>query len=220
VLALINLNSASLKSEYLDRSVSYGTLLSLKRGINESKVKGLGAQGRRRRGAAAAAPYAALQPQPVQAQAYPLPVRVTRPKRTIVHGPRLWRRRRRLVRRANGQVEVDHAAEVPRRWRKQRSAVVGVAAMAAGDRRAAGAARELLVAGAARRGGGRRRVLHPLRGGGGGIEQRAVRVRVDAAGEELALDVRVPVVLDLVVRPPRQPPGDQRPPAERAKNRS
>ncbi|BAT12945.1 Os11g0181000 [Oryza sativa Japonica Group] len=43
---------------------------------------------------------------------------------------------------------------------------------------------------------------------GGGIE-RAVRLRVDAAGEELALDVRVPVVLDLVVRPPRQPPGDQ-----------
>jgi hypothetical protein len=39
-----------------------------------------------------------------------------------------------------------------------------------------------------------------------------VRLGVDAAGEELALDLRVPVVLDLVVRSTRQPPGDQRPP--------
>jgi hypothetical protein len=38
--------------------------------------------------------------------------------------------------------------------------------------------------------------------------ERAVRVRVHAAGEELALDVRVPVVLDLVVRPARQLPRD------------
>jgi hypothetical protein len=37
---------------------------------------------------------------------------------------------------------------------------------------------------------------------------------VDAAGEELALDVRVPVVFYLVVRPARQSPGDQRPPAQ------
>ena len=47
----------------------------------------------------------------------------------------------------------------------------------------------------------------------GGAAERAVRLRVDAAGEELALDVRVPVVLDLVVRPARQPPGDQGPSA-------
>jgi hypothetical protein len=40
-----------------------------------------------------------------------------------------------------------------------------------------------------------------------------VRLRVDAAGQQLALDVRVPVVLDLVVRPPRQLPRDERPPA-------
>jgi hypothetical protein len=39
-------------------------------------------------------------------------------------------------------------------------------------------------------------------GGGDGTE-RTVRLGVDAAGEELALDVRVPVVLDLVVRPAR-----------------
>jgi hypothetical protein len=40
-----------------------------------------------------------------------------------------------------------------------------------------------------------------------------VRLRVDAAAEELALDVRVPVVFDLVVRPAGQLPRDQRPPA-------
>ena len=55
-------------------------------------------------------------------------------------------------------------------------------------------------------------MLRPLHG----CIERAVRVRVDAAGEELALDVGVPVVLDLVVRPPRQFPGDQGPPAEQA----
>jgi len=53
------------------------------------------------------------------------------------------------------------------------------------------------------------------RGGVGSDSERAVRLRVDAAGQELALDVRVPVVLDLVVRPARQLPGDQRPPAVR-----
>jgi hypothetical protein len=51
------------------------------------------------------------------------------------------------------------------------------------------------------------------RGGVGAGAERAVRLRVDAAGEELALDVRVPVVLDLVVRPARQLPGDEGPPA-------
>jgi hypothetical protein len=50
------------------------------------------------------------------------------------------------------------------------------------------------------------------RGSGGGDTERSVRLGVDAAGEELALDMRVPVVLDLVVRSTRQPPGDQRPP--------
>ena len=39
-----------------------------------------------------------------------------------------------------------------------------------------------------------------------------MRFRVDAAGKELSLDVRVPVVLDLVVCPTRQPSGDHRPP--------
>jgi hypothetical protein len=42
-----------------------------------------------------------------------------------------------------------------------------------------------------------------------------VRLRVDAPGEQLALDVRVPVVLDLVVRPARELPGDQGPPGRR-----
>jgi len=48
--------------------------------------------------------------------------------------------------------------------------------------------------------------------GNGGSTRRLVRPWVDAAGDELALDVRVPVVLDLVVRSTRQPGGDQRPP--------
>jgi hypothetical protein len=42
-----------------------------------------------------------------------------------------------------------------------------------------------------------------------------VRLRVDAASEELALDVRVPVVLDLVVGSAGQLPRDQRPPSRR-----
>jgi hypothetical protein len=50
------------------------------------------------------------------------------------------------------------------------------------------------------------------RGSGGGDTERSVRLGVDAAGDEVALDVRVPVVLDLVVRSTRQPAGDQRPP--------
>jgi hypothetical protein len=48
--------------------------------------------------------------------------------------------------------------------------------------------------------------------GGGAATEQLVCLRVDASGEEFALDVRVPVVLDLVVRPARQTPGDQRPP--------
>ena len=40
---------------------------------------------------------------------------------------------------------------------------------------------------------------------------REVSLRVDAAADELALDVGVPVVLDLVVGPSRQLPGDDRP---------
>jgi hypothetical protein len=43
--------------------------------------------------------------------------------------------------------------------------------------------------------------------------QRRVRARVDAPRDELLAEVRVPVVLDLVVRAARQAPSDQRPPA-------
>ena len=46
----------------------------------------------------------------------------------------------------------------------------------------------------------------------GGDAKRAVRLRVDTPGKELALDVRVPVVLDLVVSTAWQPPGYLRPP--------
>jgi len=46
----------------------------------------------------------------------------------------------------------------------------------------------------------------------GGDAKRAVGSRVDTEGQELALDVRVPVVLDLVVSTARQPPGYLRPP--------
>jgi hypothetical protein len=140
-----------------------------------------------------------VQPEVVQAQAYLLPrlrvvvvVGVARRRsgasrlcfvRRRRRGRRLGRRRR----RAYGQVEVDAAAVLV--------AVAAAAVAACCVGRAAGAAGgEVVVAG----------------DGGGGIE-RAVRERVEAAGEELALDVGVPVVLDLVVRPPRQPPGDQRP---------
>ena len=51
--------------------------------------------------------------------------------------------------------------------------------------------------------------------GRGGSADGAVRVRVHDAVEELALDVRVIVVLDLVVRPARQLARNQRPPAHR-----
>ena len=55
--------------------------------------------------------------------------------------------------------------------------------------------------------------LRRVEGDGGVGGDGAVRDGVDAPGEELAADVRVPVVLDLVVRPSRQPPGDQGPSA-------
>jgi hypothetical protein len=48
----------------------------------------------------------------------------------------------------------------------------------------------------------------------------AVRNGVDAPAQQLPPDVRVPVVLDLVVRPPREPRGDERPPAEGRGNRT
>jgi hypothetical protein len=54
-------------------------------------------------------------------------------------------------------------------------------------------------------------------GGRGAPRDTAVRDGVDAAAQQLAPDVRVPVVLDLVVRPPREPRGDERPPAGRGK---
>ena len=41
-----------------------------------------------------------------------------------------------------------------------------------------------------------------------------MRLGIDASAEELPLDVGVPVVLDLVVRPPGQSPSYQRPPAD------
>jgi hypothetical protein len=120
--------------------------------------------------------------------------------------------RRRLVRReADGQVEVD--VQLAPRGGGPRLVVAAVAArLRRVGRRDPGG--EAVVLGVAwrRRGEARRRQLLLRRGGGG-----TVRLRVDAAGEELALDVRVPVVLYLVVRPARQPPGDQRPPEKRAK---
>jgi hypothetical protein len=50
-------------------------------------------------------------------------------------------------------------------------------------------------------------------GHGAGAGDGAVRDGVDAPAQQLPPDVRVPVVLDLVVRPPREPRGDERPPA-------
>jgi len=52
-------------------------------------------------------------------------------------------------------------------------------------------------------------------GAGAGVGDGAVRDGVDAPAKQLPPDVRVPVVLDLVVRPPREPRGDERPPAGR-----
>jgi hypothetical protein len=94
-------------------------------------------------------------------------------------------------------------------WQGPGRAVVVVAAVrrdAAAVSRAAAPRHRLVVAMVAKA---------ALRGGGGGNcggTRRLVRPWVDAPGDELALDVRVPVVLDLVVRPPRQLGGDQRPP--------
>jgi hypothetical protein len=109
-----------------------------------------------------------------------------------------------MLRRAYGQVEVVAACKLLLRRLRQRprratfvTAVTGAAA-AAGLRRAAGAWAT--------------RSWRSRRGGRGSFVERAVRVGVDAAGEQLTPDVRVPVVLDLVVRPPRQPSGDKRPP--------
>ena len=50
-------------------------------------------------------------------------------------------------------------------------------------------------------------------GAGARVGDGAVRDGVDAPAKQLPPDVRVPVVLDLVVRPPREPRGDERPPA-------
>jgi hypothetical protein len=51
-----------------------------------------------------------------------------------------------------------------------------------------------------------------VRGDGNGVSaDRAVRLRVDDAGEELAFDVPVSVVLDLVVGAARELAGDERP---------
>jgi hypothetical protein len=47
----------------------------------------------------------------------------------------------------------------------------------------------------------------------GTASAEAVCLRVDATCEERALDVRVAVVLDVVVRPAGKMPRDQRPPA-------
>jgi hypothetical protein len=46
---------------------------------------------------------------------------------------------------------------------------------------------------------------------GGVLVDRPVGHRVDPPAQQLPPDVRVPVVLDLVVRPPRQPTGNQGP---------
>jgi hypothetical protein len=46
---------------------------------------------------------------------------------------------------------------------------------------------------------------------GGGLVDRPVGHRVDPPAQQLPPDVRVPVVLDLVVRPSRQPTGNQGP---------
>jgi hypothetical protein len=46
---------------------------------------------------------------------------------------------------------------------------------------------------------------------GGVVVDQPVGHRVDPAAQQLPPDVRVPVVLDLVVCPSRQPPGDQGP---------
>ena len=131
---------------------------------------------------------------------------------------------RRLVgRQADGEVEVD--VEAPplrrrrRRWRGGPRLVVAAAAAGLGRVRddLETVLRLLLVV--TRSGVPLLRCLQLVmllllvvarRGGGGG--ERAVRLRVDAAGEELALDVRVPVVLDLVVSTAQQPPGYLRPP--------
>jgi hypothetical protein len=107
------------------------------------------------------------------------------------------RRLGRRARRAHGQVQVEVGA--PRR-------VVGAPAAAA-------VAAVLRRRRAREQHGGRARGRREAGGEGGGGAQRAVRLRVDAAGQQLALDVRVPVVLDLVVRAPRQLPRDERPPA-------
>ena len=50
------------------------------------------------------------------------------------------------------------------------------------------------------------------RGGGGGIE-RAVRLWIDAAANELPLDVSVPVIFDFIICSSRQSPCYQRPSA-------
>jgi hypothetical protein len=122
-------------------------------------------------------------------------------------------RRRRLVRReADGQVEVD-VQLAPRRGGGPRLVVAAVAARLGRVGRRDPAVLLGVVAWRRRGEAGRRQLEMRLllcRCGGGG--DGTVRLRVDAAGEELALDVRVPVVLYLVVRPARQPAGDQRPP--------
>jgi hypothetical protein len=112
-----------------------------------------------------------------------------------------------VLRRTYGQVQVDAACKLLLRRLRQRprcatfvAAVAGRAA--AGLRRAAGACRVVRAT----------RSWRSRRGGRGSLVELAVRLGVDAAGEQLTPDVRVPVVLDLVVRPPRQPSGDQRPP--------
>jgi hypothetical protein len=121
--------------------------------------------------------------------------------------------------KADGQVEVD--VEVPPRRRRRcwsGGARLVVAAAAAGLRRVRDDIEMVLLVVSGRGAGDvqlRRlqlvMLLLPRRAAAGGAD-RPVRLRVDAAGDELALDVRVPIVLDLVVRPARQPPGDQRPP--------
>ena len=149
------------------------------------------------------------------AQADGRPLHLLLLRRGRRHGGR--RRLGRRARRAHGQVQVQVEVGAPRRVRAPAAAAVAVL-----RRRRA---REHHIGrdddDRARGPGGCRRLRREAGGAGrgepasrgGATAERAVRLRVDAPAQQLALDVRVPVVLDLVVRPAGQLPRDERPPA-------